>query len=348
MWPAFWAKTGPDGLIPLKPQMVQNTAGTSAILFPEKTVTRILAALLGVPDLAGIPVLELDGRIYDVTVDGGLKIVGGRRTPTGGLPLTMKDGKLRALVPDFDPANAETSPEPEARLQKILEALAATEAAPGAPAVFYKGYLYRIADAGLDKTEKKEEGAPLPRFVWLKDGAALPFVPDFERRTIAALTGKEETLTEEQVRLVLAALGPADHAYVASGRLFRIGDKDTLVSRTDDAARPAAWPLAHEVRPARQSLGVNGCTDCHSAASNFFFARVKAAGPLRTDAGVVRSAVSFMRFSKSYQKLFGLSFKGRPYFKLALLACAVLMASILLIVFLNFLGRVAGLSVKRR
>jgi hypothetical protein len=345
MWPAFWAKTGPDGLFPLKPETVQ--AAASNVLFPEKAVTRILSALLGVPDLPGIPVLELDGRIYDVTVDGGVKVVGERKAATGGLPFTMNDGKLRALLPDFDPANAETSPEPEARVQQVLEALAATEAAPGKPAVVYKGFLYRIVDATLEKSERKEEISPLPRFVWLKDGAALPFVPAFERRTVAALTGKEETLTEEQVQLVLTALGPADHAYIASGRLFRLNDKGVLVSRTDDAARPAAWPMAHEVRPARQSLGVNGCTDCHSAGSDFFFARVEAPGPLRTDSGVVRSAVSFMRFSKSYHKLFGLSFTGRPYFKLGLLACAVLLASILLIVFLTALGRFAGLTGKR-
>ena len=106
--------------------------------------------------------------------------------------------------------------------------------------------------------------------------------------------------------------------------------------------------MGHEVRPARQSLGVNGCTDCHSAGSDFFFAKVRAAGPLITDAGVVRSRVSTMGFFKPYHKLFGLSFTGRPYFKIALLAFVALIGSVLLVVVLNLVGRVSGLSDKRR
>jgi hypothetical protein len=345
MWPAFWARTDAEGVHPLKPEEVQ--AATGPVLFPEKAVTRIVTALLNVPDLAGIPVIELDGRIYDVTMDGGLKDVGGREAASGGWPLLMKDGIFEPLVPDFDPANADASPEPEARVQQILEALAMTEAAPGQPALYYRGFLYRIVDANLDKAEKKDEASSLPRFVWLKADAGLPFIPDFERRTIAALTGREQTLTEEQVRLALDALGPKDHAYVASGRLFRLNDKGALVSRSSDAARPVAWPMGHEVRPARQSLGVNGCTDCHSAGSNFFFANVRAAGPLITDAGVVRSRVSYMGFFKPYHKLFGLSFTGRPYFKIGLLVLAALIGLVLLAVVLNLVGRVSGLSDKR-
>ena len=57
------------------PEEVQKAA--ASVLFPEKAVTRILAALLNVPDLAGIPVFDLDGTVYDVTVDGGLKAVFG-------------------------------------------------------------------------------------------------------------------------------------------------------------------------------------------------------------------------------------------------------------------------------
>jgi len=38
--------------------------------------------------------------------------------------------------------------------------------------------------------------------------------------------------------------------------------------------QPYAWPLAHEVRPARQALGAGGCEDCHSTKSPFFFGAV--------------------------------------------------------------------------
>ncbi len=345
-WPAFWARADAEGLHALKPEDVQKAAGP--VLFPEKAVTRVLAALLNVPDLGGIPVLDLDGRVYDVTVDGGLKDVGAGRTGSDGWPLLMNDSKLEPLVPDFDPANAETSAEPEARVQKILEALALTEAAPGPPVLFYKGFRYRILDANLEKLKEKEKAGGAPRFAWLKDETILPLIPDFERRTIAALTGKDRTLTEEQVKLVLGALGPGNCAYIASGRLFRLNDKGALVSRTDDAARPVAWPMAHEVRPALQSLGVKGCTDCHTAGSDFFFAKISAEGPLITDAGVVRSRVSFMGLVKPYQKLFGLSFTARPYYKFGLIVLLALIGALLLIVFLGALGRFAGLVDKRR
>jgi hypothetical protein len=109
-----------------------------------------------------------------------------------------------------------------------------------------------------------------------------------------------------------------------------------------------AWPFAHDVRPARQALGAGGCTDCHSLGSDFFFVKVKATGPLVTDKAEVRSASSFMGVSGIYNRLFGLSFAGRPGLKVVLAICAALFGSLLLIVVLSFLGRFAGLTGSRR
>ena len=347
MWPAFWGETKDGKIAPLAPDKVLAAAGD--ILFPEKAATRVLAALLNVADLDGTPVLVMGGTAFEMNVDGGLTASPYDGEKAGDEPAwaVRKNGKSAAVVPAFDPASAETSADPEGRIQKILEALNAAEGAPAKAAILYKGYLYQLIDNALDKSEKKEPPAATPRFGWLKDGALLPFVPEPERQAILALAGSDLTLTEGQVAGVLRALGPADHVYISGGVLFRLNDKGALAAETNAAADPVAWPLAHQVRPARQALGVNGCTDCHSPASNFFFGRVRAAGPLKTETIATRSAASAMGLVKPYQLLFGLSFTARPAFKLFLGVAAALIGALLLVAGLIALGRSAGLIEKR-
>jgi hypothetical protein len=365
MWPAFWGEVKDGKITPLAPEKVLAAAGD--ILFPEKAATRVLAALFGVPDLDGTPVLIMAGTAFELNVDGGLTASPYEGEKTGDEPAwaVRKDGKCSPLLAAFDPTNAETSADPEARIQKILEALNAAEGAPGKAALLYKGFFYKLVDNALDKSEKKEpptvrdsradrvvrddrvDRVATPHFGWLKDGTLSPFIPEPERKAIAALAGSDQTLTEDQVADVLKALGRADHVYISGGVLFRLNDKGALVAETNSAADPVAWPLAHQVRPARQALGVNGCTDCHSATSNFFFGRVRGAGPLRTEMVTTRSAASAMGLIKPYQFLFGLSFTARPAFKLFLGAAAALVGALLLIAGLVALGRFAGLIEKR-
>ena len=63
-----------------------------------------------------------------------------------------------------------------------------------------------------------------------------------------------------------------------------------------------------------------------------------------TEKAAVRSAASFMGVTQVYQRLLGLSFTVRPVLKVVLGVCAVLIGSLLLIIFLTFLGRFAGLT----
>lgn len=348
LWPGYWGEVKEKDIAPLKPERVLAAAGD--ILFPEKSATRVLAALFNVAELEGTPALIMDGKVYEMNVDGGLDAApyNGERGAGDLFWAVKKDGKILPLVPDFDPGNQETAAEPEAKILKILEALTAAEAAPGKAVLEIKGFLYQIVENYLDKSEKKDQPASGPQFFWLKDGKTLPFIPDPERRTIAALTGTEQTLTEGEVALVLKALGGNDHVYISAGKLFRLNKNGELVAKNHEAASPVAWPLAHQVRPARQALGVNGCTDCHSPGSDFFFGKVRGAGPLKTENVAVRSASSFMDVTKPYHFLFGLSFTVRPAFKVALFICVFVIGSLLLIVFLVVLGRFAGLIEKRR
>jgi len=137
-------------------------------------------------------------------------------------------------------------------------------------------------------------------------------------------------------------------AYVSGGRLFRLDKKGGLDAGKDRSADPVTWPLAHDVRPTRMSLGANGCTDCHSAGSKFLFGTVRGSGPLRTMRIEKKAAISFMGMGRPYHFLFGLTFAVRPLLKLVLLASALVVGSLVLIAALIGLGRFSGLIEKRR
>lgn len=344
-WPAYWGKRDGKTITPLPPAAVLEAAGEA--LFPERAVTRILAALFNTVDLPGVPLLVMDGKSFEDDVDAGLDAAEFPGAKPGELWWGIrKDGQVAPLVPDFDPANAEAAADPEIFIQKLLEALRTTEAAPGEPVIVHRGFQYKIVESQVEKADSPEDGAVVGRFFWLKDGRRLPFVPEFERRTIVALANSGKAMTEEQVRRVLETLGGSASVYLAAGKVFKLDDKDALKYEDHQAAEPVAWPLAHQVRPARQSLGIEGCTDCHRATSDFFFAEVRGQGPLLSRASSLRPASAYMDLTAPYHLLFGTSFAVRPYFKIFLGAAAVAIGSVLLAAFLLAVGRWAGLTEK--
>jgi hypothetical protein len=345
-WPAFWADTKDGKVVPMKPETVRVAAGE--ILDAARSVGRVLAALYDVPDMAGTPLLIMSGRAYELNADAGLDVSDYSGELAGGALLwaVRKEGTVLPLVPGIDPDAAEPDTDAEARLQQILIALGTVPGAPGKPALAVKRSLYVITDGFLEKKDAPEPSAE-PELVWIRDGKQSPLVADFARRAVLTLTGTDQTLTEEQAALVLAKLGK-DHAYVSSGRVFRLDGKGRLEVGNDEAAEPVMWPLAHEVRPARMALGVNGCTDCHKAGSPFLFGKVRGYGPLKTSRVDVRPASSFMGLGRPYQVLFGLSFAVRPLFKGVLLGAAAVVGSLLFLAALLWLGRISGLIGKRR
>lgn len=80
-----------------------------------------------------------------------------------------------------------------------------------------------------------------------------------------------------------AALKEIESAYSGTQPVFVSGGagvsltsegnlKELSLAELGEAAQPYGWPTAHTVRPAQQSLGVNGCTECHGENANFFYA----------------------------------------------------------------------------
>jgi len=149
------------------------------------------------------------------------------------------------------------------------------------------------------------------------------------------------TLDAETVAAVLEKLGDEGGlpVYVVSGKVYRRGDGGKLVAYDAPPARPYAWPIAHDVRPAARSLGSGGCTDCHSDKSAIFFGKVLAEGPAKVAEPTALAMYEFQGKDPTSLKLWALSYQGRPYFKILGYATAGIIGAVLLLY--GFLGLAA-------
>lgn len=141
-------------------------------------------------------------------------------------------------------------------------------------------------------------------------------------------------LTEEEIAAVLAKLSAEDKpaVYIAGGKLYRRAGENGIEAVDHPAAAPYAWPIAHDVRSAEQSLGVVSCADCHTTDSPFFFGEIQADGPVTTDGGPrFVEAVSLQGLDRLYVWLFNFSFVFRPWLKLVALAACGLIGLVLLV-----------------
>lgn len=354
VWPAFWGKKLGENIIPLPPAVISAAAGN--ILTVEEDAAHILAALSATVDLNGIPILVVAGHFYSANIDGRLDVTPGPvLEAVSAVQWKVKRAeKYEPLIPEFDPAAEDVDLDAENQIHNTLEALAVLSGLSGTPALVYKKYLYQVIDGYLEKKEwsgTAEEGLILGV---LSDEQLQPLLSDFILSSIAATVGNEHTLTYEQITSVLHSLEASGaqtekaeyYCYFSGGKMYRLDKEGRLATTTHPVAEPVLWPLAHNVRPARQSLGINGCKDCHSAGSDFFFSRIQGTGPVKTDSLVTRSNHTFMGLDKLYQKMYGLSFTARPGFKVVLFIAGLFIGSILLLVFLLSLGRWTGLIQK--
>ena len=359
VWPAFWAQRMKDGsLVPLSPEAV--LAAAAPVFAPPEKAARVLSFLSGALGEGERAVLLLGRNLFEPNVDGVLT-PSSARAANGAKGLfwtAAADGVLMPLLPDIDPAAAEPQPDAEAKVQKILESLALDTERPGSPILAVKNVVYKITNGYLEKIERAAPAPAEPALGYLLGDDIRPLLSEYEIRTAAAVAGKDSALTEEQVALGLVQLekaaagkdpdGAVGAVYISGGKLHEIGKNGRLRSRDHEAAGFVAWPLAHDVRPARQSLGVHGCTDCHSMNSNFFFGTVKAEGPLLATRTIDRSSSSFMGLGGIFHRMFGLSFTVRPLLKIVLTAAAVVLGLLTLLAALLVLGRLSGLLEKRR
>jgi len=170
-------------------------------------------------------------------------------------------------------------------------------------------------------------------------GAALKGIP-----LTAAADWAE--IKEDQIVTALKALAgsvkDAKPVYVTGGKLYRLNDGGTLASDQDHPAAAAyTWPIAHNVRPAGQSLGVGKCTVCHSTSSPFFFGKVAVDSPIASVSNLTKVQYQFQKAPHGRTWAFAMSFVFRPWFKVVAIGSAGLIGIVLLLYGLRALGAVA-------
>jgi hypothetical protein len=128
--------------------------------------------------------------------------------------------------------------------------------------------------------------------------------------------------------------------YVSGGKVHVISTDSTLMRIDHEAAGPYLWPLAHDVRPALQSLGVRGCNDCHTTDSNFYFGKVSIKTPLNMLRGEKHSMTAYLDQNPIAAWVFSFSFFFRPGLKYIILISSLLTLAILLLYGFRGLARI--------
>ncbi|MFA7229334.1 MAG: hypothetical protein WC061_09890, partial [Melioribacteraceae bacterium] len=95
--------------------------------------------------------------------------------------------------------------------------------------------------------------------------------------------------------------------FVTGENYIELRDNAELKVSNHPYIKPYTWAIAHDVRPASQSLGSKSCQDCHSWNSDFFFGDAA----IETPYSPVNSRMSSSSLAETgalYHKLFSLSF----------------------------------------
>jgi hypothetical protein len=188
-----------------------------------------------------------------------------------------------------------------------------------------------------------------------KEGKITPMIPKAVKEAIGDLLKSEQErvndwipLSAETIAAALKTLAaqieePKEGAkpeavYVAGGKVYQLSGEQ-VIETEDPAARPYSWPIAHDVRPASQSLGRDGkCGDCHSTSAPFFFGTVAVDTPVKSDEVQLRQQVSFQKVSPRFAWAFAWSFIFRPWMKLTVLVCCAVVGAVVLAYVLKALG----------
>lgn len=123
--------------------------------------------------------------------------------------------------------------------------------------------------------------------------------------------------------------------YVSAGRINYSDQQGKLINSFHEAAKPYSWPVAHNVRPAAQSIGINGCYDCHNPTAAFTFGSVSSDTPLKMLKSSTIKTISALDKNTAYQYLFASSFYFRTPVKYILMMSVFITLSVLLFYFIR-------------
>lgn len=152
----------------------------------------------------------------------------------------------------------------------------------------------------------------------------------------SSLDKRGNSLTEKDIssRLEKLSANRAEDGvpiYICGGKVYRLDETGELTIEEHERAQPYAWPIAHDVRPAAQSLGVRGCEDCHAVDAPFFFGEVEIDSPLLEGTPEALSMTHFQRIDPEYAKRFARTFALRSYCRALVIASAVILCAVLLL-----------------
>ena len=157
-----------------------------------------------------------------------------------------------------------------------------------------------------------------------------------------ASTGDWPQVTKEMITAAIKALSTSvasKAVYIGGGKLYNLDDSGQLLEQDNHpAAKPYLWPLAHNVRPAAQSLGVRYCTDCHATDAPFFFGDIKIDSPIVAGQNSFKKMNEFQDISPTYAWAFAASFVFRPWLKIIAIGSSVVLAGVLLLYALRALA----------
>jgi hypothetical protein len=161
--------------------------------------------------------------------------------------------------------------------------------------------------------------------------------------------GDWPNLTEEDVAKILSLLESkvptgSKPVYITSGKLLSLNVAGKITLAEHPMAWPYMWPIAHDVRPSAQSLGVRNCKDCHSTDSPFFFGEILTDLPVKS-IGAASGMVLFEGLNRTYERWFAFSFVFRPWLKAVAILSSLVIAGVLLLYALKALGFVAKVVV---
>ena len=109
--------------------------------------------------------------------------------------------------------------------------------------------------------------------------------------------------------------------YLRDGNFYTLADGDKLNRETLATERPYLWPLAHDVRPARQALGARGCTDCHAENTPIFTGKLAATAQIPGTPLPIASMDQLIGYDPNLAALWARSFQGRTLFKWFAFTC---------------------------
>ncbi len=181
-----------------------------------------------------------------------------------------------------------------------------------------------VADAELTEEEKAK----------LEERIKSKALEQFQEKLAKALGELKKIIPQPEAQPV----------YVAGGNAYRLNEAGKPQPFLHEAAQPYAWKLAHDVRPARASIGATGCFDCHQADTPIFEGQVTALSPVPETRPRTYAMYELAGFDKFRLDAWNQSFQGRTLFKWLGFASMGIVSLVLLWYAMRGLAGVAALA----